>query len=64
MARAEQHSLRRSGIEVDRLQREEEPEVPGASGSPDDHSTEAAQTSATKHLGKTSKHGTAGSGER
>jgi hypothetical protein len=56
MARADQNNLRRSGIDADRQQRDEVPEVPGATGSSEDRSPEAARTKATKRVGKTDKH--------
>ena len=56
MARADRNNLRRSGMEADRQQRDEAPEVPGASGASEDRSPEAARTKATKRVGKTEKH--------
>ena len=56
MARADQNNLKRSGIEAERQQRQEQPEVSGASGTPDDASPEAARVRARKRLGKTEKH--------
>jgi hypothetical protein len=56
MARADRSSLQRSRIESDRQQRQEQPEVPGASGTPDDTSPEAAEVRARKRRGKTAKH--------
>lgn len=56
MARAKQNSLRRSRIEMDRQQREEQPEVAGATGEPDEGTPEAAEVRARKRRGKTEKH--------
>jgi hypothetical protein len=56
MARARENSLRRSRIVMDRQQRGEQPIVPGATGTPDDHSEKAAETKARKRRGKTEKH--------
>lgn len=56
MAKADQNNLHRSGLEDKRQQREEQPEVPGASGSPDDTSARAAAIKARKVRGKTQKH--------
>lgn len=56
MARADQNNLKRSGIEVERQQRQEQPQVSGATGSPDDISAKSAEVKASKRLGKTEKH--------
>jgi hypothetical protein len=56
MARADQNNLSRSGMEAKRQQRSEQPDVPGASGSPDDSSPKAAEIKARKRRGKTQKH--------
>jgi hypothetical protein len=56
MARADQNNLRRSRIEMDRQQRQDEVEVPGATGSADDDSPKTARTKAMKRRGKTEKH--------
>jgi hypothetical protein len=57
MARAERNTLHRSAIEMERQQRQEQPEVPGATGSPDDEvSPKAAEVKARKRRGKTEKH--------
>lgn len=56
MAKADQNNLRRSGREENRQQRQEQPEVPGASGSPEDTSAETATVKARKIRGKTQKH--------
>ena len=56
MARADQNNLHRSRIEMDRQQRQEQPEVPGASGAPNDTSPKAAEVKARKRRGKTRKH--------
>ena len=55
MARADRNSLRHSSIEEERQQREEQPEVPGAAGTPEDDSPEAAEIAARKRHGKTAK---------
>jgi hypothetical protein len=56
MARAERNTLHRSKIDLERQQRQEQPEVPGASGTPDDVSPKAAEVKARKRRGKTEKH--------
>ena len=56
MANADRNNLRRSGLENKRQQRQEQPQVPGASGSEDDRSTETAEVKARKIRGKTQKH--------
>jgi hypothetical protein len=56
MAKADQNNLRRSGREEKRQQRQEQPEVTGASGGPEDTSAEAATVKARKIRGKTQKH--------
>ena len=56
MARADRNSLNRSGMEAERQQRTEQPEVPGATGTQDDVSPKAAEVRARKRLGKTEKH--------
>jgi hypothetical protein len=56
MAKADQNNLRRSGLEEKRQQRQEQPEVPGASGGPEDTSAKAATVEARKIRGKTQKH--------
>jgi hypothetical protein len=56
MANADRNNLRRSGRDENRQQRQEQPEVPGASGSEEDDSPEAAQQNALKRVGKTRKH--------
>ena len=56
MARADQNNLRRSGVDAQRQQRDEQPNVPGASGSEEDNSSEAAEVEARKRVGKTRKH--------
>jgi hypothetical protein len=56
MANADKNNLRRSGRDESRQQRREQPEVPGASGSGEDESAEAARTNALKRVGKTGKH--------
>jgi hypothetical protein len=48
--------LSRSGMEAKRQQRSEQPDVPGASGSPDDSSPKAAEIKARKRRGKTQKN--------
>jgi hypothetical protein len=56
MARADSNNLKRSGIDSERQQRQEQPDVPGATGTPDDASPEQAEIRARKRLGKTEKH--------
>jgi hypothetical protein len=56
MAKADQNNLRRSGLEEKRQQREEQPDVSGASGSPEDTSARTAAIKARKVRGKTRKH--------
>jgi hypothetical protein len=56
MARADKNTLHASRIEMDRQQRQEQPDVPGASGSPEDDSPQAAEVKARKRHGKTEKH--------
>jgi hypothetical protein len=56
MAKADQNNLHRSGLQEKRQQRQEQPEVPGASGSPDDTSAKTANVKARRIRGKTQKH--------
>jgi hypothetical protein len=56
MPRAKRNTLRRSRIELDRQQRQEQPEVPGATGRPDVVTPRAAEVKARKRRGKTEKH--------
>jgi hypothetical protein len=56
MARANRNTLHKSKIDRDRQQRQEQPEVPGATGTPEDVSAKAAEVKARKRLGKTEKH--------
>jgi hypothetical protein len=56
VANADRNNLRRSGRNESRQQREEQPDVPGASGSGEDESPEAARMNALKRVGKTRKH--------
>jgi hypothetical protein len=56
MPNAGKNSLNRSGADAARQQRQEQPEVPGATGKPDDDSPEAALAAARKRRGKTRKH--------
>ncbi len=56
MANADRNNLHRSGLQAKRQQRQEQPEVPGASGSPDDTSAKSANVKARKTRGKTQKH--------
>jgi hypothetical protein len=56
MANADRNNLHRSGFEDKRQQRQEQPEVPGATGAPEDTSPRAAEVKARKRLGKTRKH--------
>jgi hypothetical protein len=56
MARANRNTLHRSKIDMDRQQRQEQPEVPGATGTPEDVPPEVAEVKARKRRGKTEKH--------
>jgi len=56
MARANRNTLHHSKIDMDRQQREEQPEVPGASGDPKDVGPKVAEVKARKRRGKTEKH--------
>ena len=56
MARADQNNLRRSGREAGHQQRDEQPDVPGATGTEEDTSPKAAEIKALKRRGKTEKH--------
>lgn len=56
MPRAAKNTLRKSRIEMDRQQRQEQPDVPGATGSPEDVSPRAAEVKSRKRRGKTAKH--------
>jgi hypothetical protein len=56
MARANRNTLHKSKIDLDRQQRQEQPEVPGATGAPEDVSPKAAEVKARKRRGKTEKH--------
>ena len=56
MPRADRNTLRHSRIELDRQQREEQPQVPGATGAPDETTPRAAEVKARKRRGKTEKH--------
>ena len=56
MAQADRKTLGRTTRETERQQRQDLPEVPGASGGTDDHSPEAAAEQARKRVGKTGKH--------
>jgi hypothetical protein len=56
MARANRNTLHRSRIDMDRQQRQEQPEVPGATGTPPDVRPEVAEVKARKRRGKTEKH--------
>jgi hypothetical protein len=56
MAHADRNTLHHSRIEMDRQQREEQPEVPGASGAGSDDSPQTASEAARKRHGKTRKH--------
>ncbi len=51
-----QNTLHKSRIQMDRQQRQEQPDVPGATGTPEDASPEAAEVKARKRRGKTEKH--------
>jgi len=52
MANADRNNLHRSGLEDKRQQRQEQPQVPGASGSEDDTSAETANVKARKSEGR------------
>jgi hypothetical protein len=56
MARAKRNTLHRSRIDMDRQQRQEQPEVPGATGTPEDVPPKVAEVRARKRRGKTEKH--------
>ena len=56
MADANRRSLQNSSRQEARQQRHEQPDVPGASGAPEDASPEPAQVAARKRRGKTGKH--------
>ena len=56
MPRADRNTLRHSRIELDRQQRKEQPQVPGATGAPDETTPRAAEVKARKRRGKTEKH--------
>jgi hypothetical protein len=55
MANADRNNLHRSGFENKRQQRQEQPQVPGATGSEDDTSAQTANVKARKIRGKTQK---------
>jgi len=56
MARANRNTLPKSRIEMDRQQRQEQPDVQGATGTPEENSPRAAEVKARKRRGKTEKH--------
>jgi hypothetical protein len=56
MANADRNNLHRSGLQEKRQQRQEQPHVPGASGSDEDTSAKRANVKARKIRGKTQKH--------
>jgi hypothetical protein len=56
MAHANRNTLHRSRIDMDRQQRQEQPEVPGATGTPEDVPPKAAEVKARKRRGKAEKH--------
>ena len=56
MAQADRKTLGRGTPETEPQQRHDMPDVPGASGSADDDSPDAAAERARKRLGKTEKH--------
>jgi hypothetical protein len=56
MARANRNTLNKSRIEIGRQQRQELPDVPGATGTVEDDSSRAAEVKARKRRGKTEKH--------
>jgi hypothetical protein len=56
MAHAKRNTLRRSTIEAERQQRQEQAVVPGASGGPPDTSPRTAEVTARRRRGKTNKN--------
>lgn len=56
MARAKRKTLNRSRIDLERQQRLEQPDVPGATGRRGGVSPQAAEIKARKRRGKTEKH--------
>ncbi|MGH7509961.1 MAG: hypothetical protein ACREMZ_10865 [Gemmatimonadales bacterium] len=56
MAHANRNTLHRSRIELDRQQRQDQPEVPGATGKPEEPAPDVAAVKARKRRGKTEKH--------
>jgi hypothetical protein len=56
MARANRNTLHRSRVDMDRQQRQEQPAVPGATGTREDTTPEVAQVKARKRRSKTEKH--------
>ena len=56
MAQAKKNTLHKSRIEMDRQQRQEQPEVSGATGTPKQVSPKVAEEKARKRRGKTEKH--------
>ena len=56
MANADRNNLHRSGLQEKRQQRQEQPQVPGASGGEEDTSAKTAKVKARKIRGKTQKH--------
>jgi hypothetical protein len=56
MARANRNTLHRSKIDMDRQQRQEQPQVPGATGTPEEVSPKVAEVKTRKRRGKTETH--------
>jgi hypothetical protein len=56
MARANRNTLHRSKIDMDRQQRQEQPQVPGATGTPEEVTPKVAEVKTRKRRGKTEKH--------
>jgi hypothetical protein len=55
MAQAKTNTLRKSRIEMDRQQRQEQPEVSGATGNREEVAPKVAEVKARKRRGKTEK---------
>jgi hypothetical protein len=55
MAHAKRNTLRHSKIELERQQRDEQPEVPGATGTKEDVSPETPKERAGRRRGRTTK---------
>jgi hypothetical protein len=52
MARANRNTLHRSRFDMDRQQRQEQPEVPGATGTPENIRPKVAEVKARKRRGR------------